>query len=125
MTDIRVVQFVENATGVTFVPPYTAMGVEIDGVVTGGVVFNVFEGADCHISVASSKQSWSKGFLADMGDYLFRQLALERVTVVTEQEQVVSIACRLGGQVEGVLRNHFGAGRDGTVVGILRNEWRF
>lgn len=125
MTDIRVVQFVERVIGTTFIPPYTAMGVEIDGEITGGVVFNMFEGVDCHMSVACDKRPWAKGFLADMGDYLFSQLRLERVTVITEQERVVSIARRLGGQVEGVLRSHFGAGRDATIVGILRDEWRF
>lgn len=125
VTDIRVVQFVEAMIGKTFIPPYTAMGVEIDGKVAGGIVFNIFEGTDCHMSVASKKRPWPKGFLADVGEYLFGQLKRERVTIITEQPRVVSIACRLGGKVEGVMRSHFGAGRDATIVGILKADWKF
>ena len=123
--DHRVVEFVAARTGGVFTPPYTTMGVEIEGEIAGGIVFNMFEGADCHMSVASEKRPWPKGFLAAVGNYLFRQLKRERVTIVTEQPTVVSIACRLGGKVEAVLRNHFGPSQDATIVGILKDEWRF
>lgn len=125
VTDVRVVRFIENRLKTTFIPPFTAMGVELDGAIVGGIVFNMFEGADCHMTVASDRRPWPKGFLADVGEYLFDQLKRERVTVMTEQPRVVSIARRLGGQVEGVLRHHYGHGRDATVVGILRDEWKY
>lgn len=125
VTDIRVVQFVEARLATTFIPPYTAMGVEIDGEVAGGIVFNIFEGADCHMTVASDRRPWPKGFLGEVGIYLFDQLKRERVTVMTEQPKVVSIAKRLGGAVEGVLRSHYGPGRDATIVGILKSDWKY
>lgn len=47
------------------------------------------------------------------------------MTAITEQPKIVRIGERLGGQVEGCLRNHFGPMRDGYVIGILKNEYRF
>lgn len=123
VSDFRAVQFVSMAMGISFNPPYTAMGIEQDGRIIGGVVFNCFEGFDVHMSVAG--RGWSAGFLAEVGHYLFDVLKVERVTAITEQPSVVRLAEKLGGQIEGCLRNHFGKGRDGFVVGILREEWKY
>jgi hypothetical protein len=38
---------------------------------------------------------------------------------------VVKLAIRLGGVIEGTMRDHFGEGRDGVIVGILAREYRF
>lgn len=123
VNDERVAAFVSEALGTNFLPPYTCMGIEKDGEIIAGVVLNVFEGADVHMSVAGS--GWTRGFLADFGNYVFEQLKCERVTAITEQPKVVRLAERLGGQVEGLMRNHFGAGRNGYIVGILKSEYRF
>lgn len=123
VTDERVARFVSEKTGVAFVPPYTVMGIERDGEVIAGVLFNIFEGADVHMSVAGS--GWTKGFLAEVGHYAFDILKCERITALTEQPEVVRLAERLGGQVEGLMRNHFGRGRNAFVVGFLRDEWKF
>lgn len=123
VADDRVVTFVSSNLGASFVPPYTSLGIERDGAIIAGVILNVFEGADVHMSVAGS--GWTRGFLADFGNYVFDQLRCERVTAITEQPKVVRLAERLGGQVEGLMRNHFGAGRDAYIVGILKSEYRF
>ena len=123
VADDRVVTFVSNNLGASFVPPFTSLGIEKDGEIIAGVILNVFEGADVHMSVAGS--GWTKGFLADFGNYVFDQLRCERVTAITEQPKVVRLAERLGGQVEGLMRNHFGVGRDAYIVGILKSEYRF
>lgn len=123
VTDERVAAFVSSMVGKSFVAPFTAMGIERDGEVIGGVVFNVFEGADLHVTVAG--RGFNRGFLADVGAYVFQQLDCERMTVLTEQPRIVRIAERLGGQVEGLLRNHFGRDRDGYLVGILRDDWKY
>lgn len=123
VADDRVVTFVSNNLGASFVPPFTSLGIEKDGEIIAGVILNVFEGADVHISVAGS--GWTRGFLADFGNYVFDQLRCERVTAITEQPKVVRLAERLGGQVEGLMRNHFGVGRDAYIVGILKSEYRF
>jgi RimJ/RimL family protein N-acetyltransferase len=120
---LRVSEFVSEKAGVLFHPPFTCMGIEKDGEIIAGVVFNMFEGADIHVSAAG--KGWTRGFLADVGEYVFNVLGCERITAVTEQHEIVRFAERLGGQVEGCLRSHFGKGRDAFVVGILREEYRF
>lgn len=119
--DARVAEFVGKAIGVVFHPPLTCLGIENDGQVIGGVVFNIFEANDCHVSVAG--RGFTRGFLAEVGHYVFTVLGKGRITVITEQPKIVRIAERLGGQVEGLLRNHFATGRHAFVVGILKEDY--
>lgn len=123
VTDDRVAVFVAKACGVVINPPYTCMGIERNGQIIGGVVFNHFEGHDIHMTAAGA--GWTKSFLADVGQYLFGQLRLLRVTIITEQPKVVRLSERLGGQIEGLMRDHFGPGRDGFLVGILKDDWPY
>lgn len=123
VTDERVALFVSEACNVSFVPPYTCMGIERNGQVIGGVIFNVFEGPDVHVSIAG--KGWSASFMTAVGEYVFSDLKCDRMTAITESAEIVRIAQRLGGQVEGCMRNHFGKGRDGFIVGILKEEWKF
>jgi RimJ/RimL family protein N-acetyltransferase len=123
VTDERVARFVGERVDSIIVPPFTTMGIEHAGDVVAGVVFNHFTGPDVHATIAG--HGWTKGFLADVGHYVFDQLKCIRITVVTEQPHIVRIAERLGGEVEGLLRSHFGQGRDGFLVGILKEDWKF
>ncbi len=121
--DIRIVQLVSRMTGKVYSPPFTTVGIEKDGEIIGGVLFNCYEGEDIHVSIAG--KGWTKGFLAEIGNYCFNQLGCYRITSVTEDPKVVRIGERLGGKIEGCLRGHFGEGRDGFIVGITRDEYRF
>ena len=123
VTDERVARFVGERVGSVIVPPFTCMGIERNGEVIAGVIFNHFERTDVHVTVAG--HGWTKGFFADVGHYAFDTLKVIRMTAVTEQPHIVRIAERLGGQVEGLLRNHFGPSRDGYLVGILKQDWKF
>ena len=123
VTDNRVIEFVAKRLDKVFIPPYTQMGMEKDGEIIAGVIFNHFEGADIHISVVG--KGWTRGFYADIGDYIFRQLKCSRFTCITETPEVVRLAEKLGGKVEGLMRDHFGPDRDGFVVGILKKDYRF
>lgn len=123
VADERVARFVSDALGIALCPPWTVMGVERDGEVVGGVLFNCFEGANVHVTVAGT--GWTRSFLSAVGEYVYDTLGCERMTFTTEQDDVAALALRLGGQVEGMLRSHFGKGRDGVVVGVLRDEWRY
>lgn len=122
-TDERVARFLSERLGVALCPPYSLMGLERDGEIIAGVLFNQFEGANVHVSIAGT--GWTRGFIEAVGRYVFEQLGCLRMTVTTEQEAVMKYACRLGGQVEGQMRDHFGEGRDAIIVGILRGEWRY
>ena len=119
--DFRVAEAVGKLVGKQFHPPFTCLGIEHDGEVIGGAVFNVFEANDCHVSVAG--KGFNRGFLAEVGHYVFTVLKKGRITVITEQPKVVRIAERLGGQVEGLMRDHFGKGRHAFVVGILKEDY--
>jgi len=123
VTDARVPRFVGAHVGTIIYPPYTAMGIERNGEIIGGVVFNCFTGADVQATVAG--HGWSRAFLAAVGDYVYRQLGVARMECTTEQEAVAILAERLGGKREGVLRDKFGKGRDGIVIGVLEQEYKF
>lgn len=99
------------------------MGLEKDGEIVTGVVFNCFTGNNVEITVAGSV--WTKGLLKEVGRYVFDQMRCDRMTITTDQQSVVSLALRMGGQVEGNMRDFYGKGRNASVVGILANDYRF
>jgi len=121
--DSRVAEFVGDAIGVVFSPPLTCIGLERDGRIVAGVVLNVYEGSDIHVSIAGS--DWTRGLIVEVGHYVYSVLGCERMTVLTEEPKIVRLAERLGGSVEGLLRNHFGPGRDAFLVGVLKADFRF
>lgn len=123
VSDARCAAFVSEKIGYALCPPFTCMGIEREGQVIAGAVFNQFEGANIHVSVAG--EGWTRGFMRAVGEYVYNQLGCERMTVTTAQPKVVEFAKRCGGQVEGVMRSHFGKGKDATIVGILRDEYVF
>lgn len=115
--------FVSGRLGFGLCPPFTAMGLERDGEIVAGVLFNHFEGADIHVGIVGT--GWTREFIRAVGQYVFGQLGCERMTAITADPEVARYAVRLGGKVEGCLRSHFGPGKDAIVAGILRSEWRF
>lgn len=121
--DSRVADFVGGEIGVVFSPPLTCIGIQRDGEIIGGAVFNSYEGQDIHLSAAG--RGWTKGFLAEVGHYVYSVLDCQRMTILTESPEVVRLAERLGGEIEGCLRNHFGPDRPAFIVGILRSEYKF
>jgi len=123
VTDERVARFVGERCGTIIYPPFTAMGIEKDGQVTAGVIFNCYTGNDISVTVAGGP--FNRGFIAAVGRYVFEQIGCLRMSITTEQPKVIEIAHRLGAQTEGLKRNHFGKGRDGTVLGLLREDWNY
>lgn len=123
VADERVARFVSEKIGFALCPPYSAMGIERDGEVVAGVLFNQFEGADVHFTAAG--KGWPRSFYRAVGKYVFGTLGCERMTATTRHEHVAKLAERLGGKREGVLRSHFGPGEDAIIVGILRDEYLY
>lgn len=125
VTDERVALFVGERVGSIVYPPFTAIGIERGGEVTAGAVFNCFTGADIQVTVAALPGAITRSFVRACGRYVFDQLGCERATFVTEQPLVIDLAERLFAQTEGRMRNHFGKGRDGILLGILKSDWKF
>lgn len=123
VTDERVARFVAERLGFPLYPPYTSMGIERDGEIAGGVLFNCFEGADVHVTAAGS--GWTPSFMRAVGFYVYEQLCCERMTMTTEQPNVALLALKMGGVVEGRMRHHFGRNRHAIIIGILREEYKY
>lgn len=123
VTDDRVARYVGARCGTIIYPPFTCMGIERDGEIIAGVVFNSFTGTDVAVTVAGER--FTRGFIAAVGEYVFKQMGCLRMSITTEQPKVIEIAKRLNAQTEGCKRNHFGIGRDGIVLGILKEDWKF
>lgn len=104
-------------------PPYHAIGLVRNGVFVGGVLFNVYEGSDVHFTAAGT--GWTRPFLKALGEYAYGQLGCARMTMITESPKTAQYACRLGGKIEGKMRDHYGKGRDAFIVGVLKDEWRY
>lgn len=123
VTDERVARFVGDRCETIICPPYTAMGIEKDGEIIAGVVFNNYTKNDIEVTVAGGP--FNRGFICAVGKYVFEQIGCVRMSITTEKPEVIRIAQRLGAQTEGLKRNRFGKGRDGTILGILREDWNY
>jgi hypothetical protein len=123
VTDNRVARYVADKCGVSILPPYTVMGLERNGEIVAGVVFNTFSSRDIEVTVAGECGAFTLGFLRAVGDYVFKTLDCLRISITTRQQHVKDIALRLGAQPEGVKRNRYGKGEDAELFGILAEDW--
>ena len=121
VADARVSEFVSAQINTLIFPPFTCAGIERDGRIIAGAVFNCFTGADIEATIAG--HGWTRGFIRAVGQYVYGQLGCVRMQVSTEQELVARFAERLGGKREGIMRDKFGKGRDGILIGILADEY--
>jgi hypothetical protein len=122
--DDRVAWFVADRIGSPIVPPFTCIGLERDGQIVAGGVFNIYTGPDIQLTIAADKGCVTRALLRAWKHYVIEQSGCLRVTVETEQPAVVDMALRLGGKIEGIKRHLFGQRRDGYVIGILGSEWK-
>lgn len=119
----KVAGYVAGKVGAPIVEPFTTLGIERGGEIVAGIVFNVWTGPDAQLTIAAEPGALTRAFLRRVGTYLTEELGCIRATIETEQRHVAAIALRMGGKVEGVKRDLFGEGRDGTVIGILKRDW--
>jgi hypothetical protein len=124
VSDDRVAQFVAAQVGGVFEQPYTCLGIEQDGKIVVGIVFNCWTGTDIEITAASVSGYLPRRLLRRAADYVFRELGCIRLSFTTENPAVIEMVKRLNAQLEGRKRHLFGPGRDGVILGILREEWK-
>ena len=119
----EVALYVSEKLDTVFATPYRAIGLKRDGEIVAGVIFNCFTGNDIEVTVAGTE--FPRAFIRRMGAYCFKDNPCIRITITTEQDHVIDIAHRLGAATEGVKRNHFGHNRHGTILGLLKEDWKF
>ena len=125
VSDDRVTEFVARQVGARIVPPYTVLGVERDGAIVAGAVFNCWTGNDIEATVAALSGGVTRSFLKACAAYVFGQIGCGRVSFTTESRSVVDLARRLGAQSEGRKVNLYGPGRHGFLLGLSREDWKF
>ena len=124
--DGRVARYVAEKNKGYIIPPYTSLGVERDGKIIAGAVFRNYTEIDVEVTVVGECVSaFTPRFIRTIGRYVFNQMGCIRLSMVTTQPRVVALALRLGAKVEGVKRNGFAKGEDATMLGVLREDWKF
>ncbi len=103
---------------------YTAIGLERDGELVAGAVFNCFTGPDSEISIAADFVTRSA--LVAVFRYVFVQLDCSRVTVhVPSKAKKTLLFCkRIGFVIEGRKRRAI-VGDDLIALGMLKDECRW
>lgn len=123
VTDERVVRYVAEKGETVIFPPFTAMGLERDGRIVAGFVFNNLVARNIEVSVAGEGDRAARRLLRAVGAYVFGQLNCLRISITTRQSKVGDLALRLGGQPEGIRRNFYGKDDHAMLFGILREDW--
>lgn len=103
---------------------YVAIGVEEDGELLAGVVYNDYRGHSIHVSIASAHPRWaSRRTLFAFSSYPFIQLGVQRLTAYTGKSMasVRVFLERLGFVEEGTMRQGF-VDDDAVIYGMLRSE---
>ena len=125
--DRRVREFVGERTDEdSFGENAVTIGLEQDGELIGGVVFNMYTGAAICMSVAGvpGKRWITREFIQRAFAYPFVQLNCNRATALVRVDNLVSqrFVEQLGFKREGLLRKASTDGTDMILYGILKEE---
>lgn len=104
-----VAAFVGMMNGKMFAQPYSAFGVEENGEIVGGFVFNQHNGTNVEMSLAGGGVARRSVWQAVI-QYVFGQLGCVRLQIHTRRsnKMVKKAARRLGFSFEGVARRFYG-----------------
>lgn len=126
----RVMRFVaERTQEENGYPLYTAIGLEKNGQLVAGAVFNMHSGVNVmgHLASDGSKHWMTPAYLAACFRYAFVQLGCERITGLVRSDNIDAqrLDEHLGFKREGVLRKATPDGKDMFLYGLLKEECRF
>jgi RimJ/RimL family protein N-acetyltransferase len=121
--DVEVAEFVGNLIGKKIVPPFASMGVERDGKLVGGAIFNNWTGADIEMTLAGPGML-SRGVMRALAHYAFVQAGCRRVsmTVRLSNSLVRKLAKRCGFRIEGIKRHGY-PDEDAIIFGLLADDF--
>ena len=106
---------------------YVGIGVERDGQLIAGVVYDQYRGYSIHASIASTDPRWaSRRILRVLFGYPFVQLKVRRITTYcgATMKDVRRFNERLGFTQEGLMRHGFD-NDDCVIFGMLRDECKW
>jgi RimJ/RimL family protein N-acetyltransferase len=105
------------------------IGLEENGELIAGVVYNIFSGPSicAHIAAMPGKRWMTRDFLWRIHAYPFLQLKCNRITALVRQDNLVSqhFVEHLGFRYEGVMRQACTDGQNMFIYGMLRKECRW
>jgi RimJ/RimL family protein N-acetyltransferase len=125
----RVMRFVAERVGEPEFHGYSAIGLERDGELVAGVVYEQHTGPNVMMHVASdgSRYWMTPAYMAACFRYPFLQLEVNRVTGLVRSDNAAAQRFdeALGFKPEGVLREAASDGTDMILYGMLKRECRY
>ena len=123
-------QFANAVLEVNFLPEECRWigSVTEDMQIMGVVVYSRWTKHNCEMSAASvTPRFMTRAFLREVFGYPLNELGMARVTAVVEADnhKALNMNRGLGFKDEGILRNWYGEGRDGVVMGMLKDECKW
>jgi RimJ/RimL family protein N-acetyltransferase len=126
--DERVAKWVGDQIDEVYLPGSAAIGLEENGELIAGVVFDHYTGPSISMHVAATGKRWmTKDFLWRCFAYPFIQLQCNRITGLVRVDNLAAQKFdeHLGFVKEGLLRKAAKDGTDYIVYGMLREECRW
>lgn len=126
----RVIEWVKQRVDEDeFMPGSVAIGLEEDGELIAGVVFNLYNkaGICMHVAAVPGKRWMTKDFLWRVFAYPFLQLNCNRVTGLVREDNIVAQKFdeHIGFKREGLIRKGATDGADIILYGMLKEECRW
>jgi RimJ/RimL family protein N-acetyltransferase len=125
----RVMRFVASRVGENELFGYSAIGLERDGELVAGVLYEQHNGPNVMMHVASdgSRHWMTPAYMAACFRYPFLQLGVNRVSglVRADNKDAQRFDEALGFKPEGVLREAAADGADLILYGMLKRECRY
>jgi RimJ/RimL family protein N-acetyltransferase len=125
----RVMRFVADRVGESELFGYSAIGLERDGELVAGVLYEQHNGPNVMMHVASdgSRHWMTPAYMAACFRYPFLQLGVNRVSglVRADNKDAQRFDEALGFKAEGVLREAASDGADLILYGMLKRECRY
>jgi len=127
--DKRIADWVGALIDEAYPPGAVGIGLEQDGELIAGVVFDYYTGPSIsmHVAAAPGRRWMTKDFLWRCFAYPFLQLQCNRITGLVRVDNLDAQRFdeHLGFKREGLLRKAAKDGTDYIVYGMLREECRF
>lgn len=127
--DARVAKWVGDIVEEIYHPEAATIGLEEDGELIAGVVFDHYTGPSIsmHVAAIPGKRWMTKDFLWRCFAYPFLQLQCNRITGLVRVDNLAAQKFdeHLGFQREGLIRKAAKDGTDYILYGMLREECRW